>query len=528
MAGSRILRVVSARHPVDAPAAQTEIELKLQIPANALRRLSAHPLLKGRGRAATKGLHSVYFDTPELDLWRQGIALRMRREGRRWVQAIKGGGEAQAGLHRRIELETRVAGPLPDYAAIDDAAMAELFASPRLQAQLKPVFVTEFKRTTRMICPHPGFVVEICVDRGDIRSGDCCETFSEIELELKSGPASRLFELALALLDSVPLRIENRSKAERGYALFQGTHPAPVRARPAALAADMSVKDAFKTIAWSTLGHLQANAPGVQQAKDPEYLHQMRVALRRFRSLFGVFADVLPPAAAPLVAELKWLAGALGPARDWDVFMTETLPPIRGEFGEHAGLAAFEKHCMRARSAAQRVAVRAVDSKRYQRLMLNLGAWLTAEAWAGGEATEGRAAAQAPVREFAAAVLSRRAAQVAKRGRRLPQLTGPELHRLRISIKKLRYTTDFFASVYDARHVRDTRMLLARLQDILGAINDAVAVSELTDQGFGARPERAVVEARGIMLGWSKGRSATLRRELRTAWKAYRASKPFW
>lgn len=513
---------------MNAPAPQTEIELKLQIPANALRRLSAHPLLKGRGRATTKSLYSVYFDTPELDLRRQGIALRMRREGRHWVQAVKGGGEVQAGLHRRIEIETRVAGPLPDYAAIDDAATAELFASSQLRAQLKPVFVTEFRRTTRIVCPHPGFVVEVCVDRGDIRSGDCSEAFSEIELELKSGPASRLFELALALLDSVPLRIENRSKAERGYALFQGTQPAPVKARPAALAAGMSVKDAFKTIAWSTLGHLQANAPGVQQAEDPEYLHQMRVALRRFRSLFGVFADVLPPAAAPLVAELKWLAGALGPARDWDVFMTETLPPIRGEFGEHTGLAAFEKQCMRVRSAAQRVAVRAVNSKRYQRLMLNLGAWLTAEAWAGDDDAGGLAAAQTPVREFAGAVLSRRAAQVAKRGRRLPQLKGPELHRLRISIKKLRYATDFFASVYDARHVRETRMLLARLQDILGAINDAAAVSELMNQGFGARPERAVVEARGIMLGWSKGRSATLRRELRTVWKAYRASKPFW
>jgi inorganic triphosphatase YgiF len=513
---------------MDAPAPQTEIELKLQIPANALRRLSAHPLLKGRGRATTRGLYSVYFDTPELDLWRQGIALRMRREGRHWVQAIKGGGEAQAGLHRRIEIETRVAGPLPDYAAINDVAMAELFASPQLRAQLKPVFVTEFKRTTRVVCPHPGFVVEVCVDRGNIRSGDCGEAFCEIELELKSGPASRLFGLALALLDSVALRIENRSKAERGYALFKGAQPAPVKARPTALASGMSVKEAFKTIAWSTLGHLQANAPGLLQTKNPEYLHQMRVALRRFRSLFSVFADVLPPAAAPHVSELKWLAGALGPARDWDVFMTETLPPIRSEFGEHAGLAAFEKQCTRIRSAAQRVAVRAVNSKRYQRLMLDIGAWLTAEAWADGDATEGRATAQRPVREFASAVLSRRAAQVAKRGRRLPQLTGADLHRLRISIKKLRYTADFFASIYDTRHVRETLMVLARLQDILGSINDAAAVSELMAQGFGARPEHAVVEARGIMLGWSKGRSSTLRRELRTVWKAYRAGKPFW
>lgn len=511
------------------PGPRSEIELKLQVPANALRRLSAHPLLKSRGRTATRKLYSVYFDTPDLDLWRQGVALRLRREGRRWVQTVKGSGGVQAGLHRRIELEAKVAGPFPDCAAIHDAAMADLFASPQLRAQLKPVFVTEFSRATRIISPHPGLAVEICVDRGDIRSGDRIEAICEIELELKSGPASRLFELALTLLDSVPLRIETRSKAERGYALFQNEQPTPVKSRAATLAVDMSVNDAFKTIAWTTVSHLQANERGMREAKDPEYLHQMRVALRRFRSMFSVFAGVLPQAAtAPHVIELKWLAGVFGPARDWDVFMTETLPPIRGEFGEHAGLAAFEKQCMQVRLAAQRVAQRAVNSKRYHRLMLNLGAWLTAEAWTGCMEREALAAVQAPVREFASAVLSRRAIQVAKRGRRLPQLTGAELHRLRISIKKLRYTADFFASVYDAKHVRETLALLARLQDILGAINDAAAVTGLMHQGFGAKPGRAVVEARGIMLGWSKGRSATLRRELRTAWKAYRASKPFW
>ncbi|MEK6591673.1 MAG: CHAD domain-containing protein [Pseudomonadota bacterium] len=511
------------------PGPHSEIELKLQIPASALRRLSAHPLLKSRGRAASRKLYSVYFDTPELDLWRQGVALRLRREGKRWVQTVKDGGEVQAGLHRRIEIETKVAGPFPDYAAIDDAAMADLFASPQLREQLKPVFVTEFNRTTRIITPHPELEVEVCVDRGDIRSGARIEAICEIELELKTGPASRLFDLALALLDAVPLRIENRSKAERGYALFQNLRPVPVKSHAAALAADMSVNDAFKAIAWTTLSHLQANERGMREAEDPECLHQMRVALRRLRSAFGIFDGVLPETAtAPHVSGLKWLAAALGPARDWDVFMTETLPPIRSAFGEHVGLAAFASQCAQLRLAARRRARRAVNSKRYQRLVLALGGWLTAEAWTGSMQAEALAATRVPVLEFAGTVLERRASQVAKRGRKLPQQTSAQLHCLRIAVKKLRYTADFFASLYDARQVSETLAHLARLQDILGTMNDAAAVSALISQGFGARPGRSVIEARSIMLGWSQGRAATLRREPRAAWKAYRALRLFW
>jgi CHAD domain-containing protein len=76
--------------------------------------------------------------------------------------------------------------------------------------------------------------------------------------------------------------------------------------------------------------------------------------------------------------------------------------------------------------------------------------------------------------------------------------------------------------------VSETLAHLARLQDILGTMNDAAAVSALISQGFGARPGRSVIEARGILLGWSQGRAATLRRAPRAAWKAYRALRPFW
>ncbi len=508
--------------------AVSETELKLRVPPDALRRLGAHPLLKGHGRPVTKKLYSIYFDTPDLDLWRRDVAFRLRRDGARWVQTAKGGGTVQGGLHQRIELETGVAGPFPDCAAIDSGAFSGLFSSPRLCAQLQPVFITEFSRTSRIVTLKPDVTVEVCIDRGEIKCGDSIETICELELELKSGPPWYLYEFALQLLDSVPLRIENRSKAERGYVLLRGERSAPTKGHAAALTADMPVNDAFKAIMWATLSHLQANERGMLESRDAEYLHQVRVALRRLRSIFSVFADLFPgEQTAPLTAELKWLAGALGPARDWDVFMTETLPPILGEFGGQGGLSAFRRQCARLRQSARRHARNALDSQRYQRLTLMLSAWLVAEPGLKQADDAMLAAFRAPAAEFAGAVLERRYERVRKRGRKLRQLPAAELHRLRIAIKKLRYAVDFFSTLYDGKRVQEMLARLTRLQDILGAMNDAATVAGLM-QGLGAKPGNAVVEARGIVLGWSKGRAEMLGHELRAAWKAFRGSGKFW
>jgi inorganic triphosphatase YgiF len=507
----------------------TEIELKLSFPPEAVRRIRAHPLLKARVRPIVRKLFSIYFDTPGLDLWQRGVTLRVRRAGGRWLQTVKGGGTVQAGLHERVEIETEIAGPYPDCARIADGALTRIFASRKVSAQLKPVFVTEVSRSSRLLELDPGAAVEVSIDRGEIRSGEAAESVCELELELKSGPAGQLYSFARKLLETMPLRVENRSKADRGYTLLRGERPAPAKATATALAPELTVSDAFRAIAWTTLNHLQVNEHGMLEGRDPEYLHQMRVALRRLRSAFGEFTAVLPKTTAnSLLTEFKWLAGVLGPARDWDVFVFDTLPPMREAFAEHAALKRFSRECMRLRRETHRKARRAVASARYQRLVLDFAAWITAEKWVVEADEVPFATARSPAREFAAAVLERRYARVRKRGRKLRQSSLAELHRLRIAVKKLRYAMDFLATVFAAKRARNMLSHLSRLQNILGAMNDAAAVERLAHEAFGARPGRVMSEARGIVLGWSRGRALTLRRELRGAWHAYRAAKKFW
>src|SRR5215831_1566308 len=95
-----------------------EIELKLTAPPEAIAAVRTHPAVTAakRGPMHTTELLSTYYDTPERELAAAGVALRLRKAGRSWLQTVKGNGEAAAGLHRRSEFEWRLSAPRVDAA----------------------------------------------------------------------------------------------------------------------------------------------------------------------------------------------------------------------------------------------------------------------------------------------------------------------------------------------------------------------------------------------------------------------------
>src|SRR5690606_9279104 len=133
------------------------------------------------------------------------------------------------------------------------------------------------------------------------------EPICELEVELKAGAVARLFELAVELEAPLGLRPEARSKSERGYALA-GACSAPARARAVPLERTLAIPESAARILASGLEQSQANERGMLQGSEPEYLHQMRVAVRRLRSCLGMYAHALPSQAIDaLRAELAWL-----------------------------------------------------------------------------------------------------------------------------------------------------------------------------------------------------------------------------
>jgi triphosphatase len=264
-----------------------EIELKLTIDPTHVARFRHHSVLKSmmQGKPRRHKLHNVYFDTPDQDLQRAGIALRLRRMNGNWIQTVKSDGGVEAGLHQRNEWEWPVRGEEPELAPIVASDLKLL--TPKLLARLRPLFVTDYWRTIWQLRTAQGAEIELVLDQGDVYAGDSCQPISEIELELKGGEAASLFEVALAIQEHVPLWVEDRSKAERGYMLCSGEAPSPRKAQHVPLTPEMPVAEAFQRIARECLSQLQGNVAELGQ--DPEYLHQARVAVRRLHSVLGVF-----------------------------------------------------------------------------------------------------------------------------------------------------------------------------------------------------------------------------------------------
>ena len=501
-----------------------ETEIKLLLEPAQLRRLRRDPRIRALqlGRASTRRVLSVYYDTPGRHLLRAGLALRLRSDGGRWLQTLKTEGRAAAGLHVREEWEWPLPGEALDFGLLATTPPAKLFRAPRIRAALGPVFATDFERTTIKLGFADGSQAELCLDSGRIRSGRRSSVISEAEIELVSGNRARLFDLALELLERAPLRLGQASKAERGYALAISEPAHPAKAAALALDSHASVAAAFTAIVHSCMAHAQANESGFLAGRDPEYLHQVRVALRRLRACFSLFKAVIPEAVfAPIAQQLRERAAALGSARDWDVFVHEMLRALRAQRADESEVVAFERQCIRRGRVFLREARSVVASAAWQRLWLDLGRVLADGAW-----QEGQAALALPIEPFAAGVLQLRAGALNKRGRRLEDLDAAGRHRLRIAAKKLRYATEFFSDLFAKKRVRPYVRSLAGAQDVLGGLNDAATLLRLLPEVAAAHTLDARVS--GMIQGWSAATTHLQLDALALAWDHWQRQKPFW
>ncbi|HEY8084162.1 MAG TPA: CYTH domain-containing protein, partial [Methylophilaceae bacterium] len=210
-----------------------EVELKLRINPAYIARLRRHPAVVAAtiGKPVTRKLTSIYYDTPALQLLDAGVSLRVRRMSGGWFQAVKATGNSLAGLHQRMEWEDIIAAGRPDFSKINDPVLMPIFASDELRAALQPIFITEVQRTEWQLTMVDGSLIEMALDKGVLRANEHTQPINEVELELKSGNAGQLFTLALQLQASMPLHIENISKAQHGYAFYRPSLPVVVRAK---------------------------------------------------------------------------------------------------------------------------------------------------------------------------------------------------------------------------------------------------------------------------------------------------------
>jgi inorganic triphosphatase YgiF len=508
-----------------------EIELKFLIAPEASNAI----LARLEGREAVRQLDATYFDTVDHALRKAGFGLRIRDGENGRKQTLKSA--SSGGVFARGEWESAVEGPEPDRELLARTPAAHVINGDALS----PVFATNVRRVTRLI-ERDGATIEAALDQGELLVDDRRATVSELELELKTGAASVLFDLARDLAAHAPLRLSLVSKAERGYALALGEVEGP-RADPA-LNPEATTGEALQALGRAALDRLCAAAEALRTRPGPERVHKLRVAARRFRGLLSVFKVLAgDPAAHHVKAELKWLADALGAARGLDVFIADVWRPAVESQGEQnpgaqdqpdlaqdeaRALAAFGKALLSAQTDAYAKADAAVDSARFRALAIDAAAWLEAGAWTTDERLRKRR--DKPAAAFAAKALEKRRRRIREDGRDLAALTAEDRHHLRIRGKKLRYAVEDLGGLFPDHPKRLARLVAATkdLQDVLGLLNDLAVREALAHEVALSCEDSEAAFAAGRLTAGRPEREAELLVEAQGAYVTFAEAKRFW
>jgi inorganic triphosphatase YgiF len=479
--------------------------------------------------SAEKRLISTYYDTPDAALKERGLTLRVRDQDGNFIQTVKAGEFATGDPLSRDEWEDALDENRPDRVAAQSGARLPADAV----GDLRPFFVTEVTRTIFSIEPAPGTAIEAAVDQGEIRAvdKDGVAPISEVELELKGGRTTALYDLAAQLLEVAPLRVEARSKSERGYQLVEHGNVAPqaVHAEPIALDRDMTVEVALQNIGRSCLAQLVRNEPAVLSAQ-PEGVHQMRVAVRRLRSAIASLKKLLPQAdLESVVDELRWLGGILGPVRNLDVFATELLPAARCRLPDQPGWDDLAAILDRLRIAAYSQLRDAVESQRYTSSVLRMLRWFEASGGRQHRVLGEAEVPSPPIGRVVSRILDRRRRKVWRRGEGFGHLAPPERHKLRIAVKKLRYTIELFGNLFDKNDVERFVKPLKGLQSNLGYANDVRVAHEFVIELFAQiEPRSPAAHAWIALLEAHDQKLARDERKMRRHLRKLDDATPFW
>ena len=496
-----------------------ETELKFTVPAEQLAGVEKE---MKRARVRVERLQASYYDTPDERLASHRLALRLRREGRRWVQTAKA--ETDDSLSR-LEHNAPVSAPRRgsepptleitrhDGTPAGDALRKALGKSAHRKgsAALTLRFRTDVSRATRTVRIR-GATVEIALDTGKISTDGCEAPICELEFELKRGGIDPLIVLAAQWAERHGLWLSTLSKAERGARLARGeTEASPVTAGAPRTDVDLGAAAFLASVIESCLTQVFANAGEIASgAADEGFVHQLRIGLRRLRTALrelSAFGEPVDPQWEP---SLRSAFRELGEHRDAAVVMPWIGVDVRAA-GAPAISAPKPLH------RARRPATIARDAA-LQRTLLAIFAY--------GRRQAAHAAASladaTPVRQLIALRLDKLHRRVAREAKHFVSLEPERRHGVRKRLKRLRYMSEFAAPLFGQERVERYMGKWREAQDALGKYNDERIAAE-TFQAQAATEPTA-----WFAVGWiaanEKRSIESCQRALQRASKA----KPFW
>ena len=475
------------------------------------------------GKGEWERLDTTYYDTPEGDLAAAGLSLRLREERGRLIQAIKR--NRDVGGVRRDEIETPVTRPSIFPKDSGDADADRLIEQHG--ERLAPIARTVTDRWTAAVIYRKSRL-ELSIDLGRaecLGAQSHTAPLAELEIELLDGDPSHIFEVARLLARHASLRLYARSKLETALALGEPGGLYGIEKSPRVVAdANEPVSDLLQRNLAVIAARMASLQPVLVDARRVEGLHQMRVALRRLRAVERVFRPYLgKKGLSGLAVRARAFAKRLDAARDWDVFLEETLPAVMDSDIAPKSGAAFKSRAQGMRAKAWAKAARAISSPDFTLFLIDLMEAAVLASWRKKAKKEMSLA----VSKFAPRTLDRTLRKASKTSSRIRLDHITALHELRIALKKLRYPVQMFRSAYPKGERKSYMAALSALQEKLGAVNDAVVAQRLADEAAAGTGDDGMRLA-GFVSGYKAAEAAAAAHDITTDWAAFVEMQPFW
>lgn len=503
-----------AGHTAEAkgPPPEPPLSLEFVLPVAEAAGLARFPILAAlrQGRISTHVEERRWLDTPSGALAAAGTLLEVPKRGPRRLIALAPSAEAPCYPGQLLPpLALLSPNDMPD--AAEGEALTPLAA------------FTGKRRSQRLLIGDE--VVVLNLIQGHLRAVAAEREVARVYL---SGPAPAVLDLARRLAAALTLLPPNQSLGAEALGLATGQAPI-ARRRGAPDTSEAANAEACFTLA---IGHLLEvalyYAPIARAGLEIEGVHQLRVALRRLRSLLKVFRPITGcEQGRALDGALREVLRLLGPARDWDVFLAGIGADLARVLPDDLRLHALLEAAEAKRQAAYQALAGALDGPGWRATLLAGMAFLLEKPWRMGAEAERLGWLDAPPREFAARVLDKRWRRLREAGAEIENLSPEALHELRLDAKRLRYAAEVFVPVFPQKAARRFQRRLTALQEELGRSNDATVGRGLV-QGLTGEKDEGRAWAIGFVEGWCLARSVMDRDDVFAAWKKLATKESFW
>ncbi|MDB6001810.1 MAG: adenylate cyclase [Rhizobacter sp.] len=498
-----------------------EVELKFCFPSE---RLAAIEAAVSQGATPRMRMQAHYFDTADGRLASAHMALRLRKEGRRWVQTLKAGGDSHiARIEHNVDVVAAPQGAVPvldvsrhDGTPAGDRLRAALQGRHAHEAQppLLTIYSTDIWRRIRLVRVK-GAVVELALDQGRINASDRHDTVRELEFELKSGDAGALIALAHRWAQRHGMWLSTTTKAERGERLARGeTLMTVAKAQPPRVDRKMPADTLLRAVVHACLMQMLPNASAVASGRfGDDHVHQLRVGIRRLRTALREMSEPVQGVDPQWEQALADTFGQLGEYRDTQSVLGALEPELTLAGAPEGSLLSSDPG-----EASPEAAVRAAA---FQKMLLVMLAF-TLEGEGDNAAPDEDADAGQPALHAVCARLDKLHRQVTRDARKFETL-APELqHRVRKRLKRLRYLSEFMSPLFGRGAVKRYLAGLRPAQEALGAHNDAVVALHRYREAAERDPQA------WFAVGWLTAKLASTAKDSRKALEAVTEARRFW